>query len=1028
MQPDADLLNALEKLKEAVEQLPKSTPEGVADGIVGQNFAHEQLKNVEGSLWELVDRAYTRCFSITPGSNQSPETNIQRGRFGMDLVIEFFDSLAHSSRLKSSDIFLVQLKLQQLTELVYTRIKSLPPDPPTRRDKGAGTKKNQCHGSGPGHSKRKPAKSIAVGVDDSENDGDYEPPSDDPGDDSGDDSDAWATTRADTAGTEPEPKFKRRERPDYKRKGSSGIKTNQRPAKKKRTWSTDHRIASESSDLDADSDDHMRTTNQTRKKSTKAKQWALEYFTEPIPERDTRDPKKRVWKFYCKYCSAFRCINRTKGCLKFVDETSKFQSSNFTSHIRDCKSIPPEQKQAATSEPPASDTRIRDVPTGLGALFATPDAITAPETKSLAYHKSRFRSRLIQTVIHDNYPLTFGEGLGMISLFNLVNPDIELPSHQTMRRDLDKLYGALSKRAYEVMKRQQSRVSISADAWSSKNSIYSLAGLVTSFIDDSWHIHHLPIDLIHLDAEHDGASMGKRVFKSARRRGIGSNLIASVTDNASNNSTMNAAIAKQYDDEFGLDLNVKNIASLSELHAMESLDDEAIFALAKSFDPEEPYEKNQDTADEEARMNQEFNPNYKGNLPPEEASEDSDGFSDFDTKPAAGNRASATTAGGSAQGPSGNNTTKKARVLNVLEKIHAIAVHATGSPARRKKMRQMVWTLCGSLLAIIKSMPVRWNSVLAEIRRAYTLKKAINQWVATLDEGLTSNALAAARERKQRWAISDNEWDLVALLIKLLEPFERASLSFSKKNADASLCAVLPTYAYLLDQLDHTAKRIAIECPHDPCGISSAINSGREKLIKYINIAQDNHLTLLAMMCHPQLRHTTFSNTEVWNRVSERGQTILEHVFETYCADYAEDDPPLTSESQHTASASQSASTGTWMNHLYQQTQQRTTQFKEELHDYLTDRYIFDPKVDEVLDWWRTNSKSLPIVGRVARDVLCIPAASVSVERLFSQCRYVMTDNRIMAVETARRIVMCQQWLKAGLGTNLPDFIGGVNE
>jgi hypothetical protein len=55
-------------------------------------------------------------------------------------------------------------------------------------------------------------------------------------------------------------------------------------------------------------------------------------------------------------------------------------------------------------------------------------------------------------------------------------------------------------------------------------------------------------------------------------------------------------------------------------------------------------------------------------------------------------------------------------------------------------------------------------------------------------------------------------------------------------------------------------------------------------------------------------------------------------------------------------------------------------------------------------------------VAHIARDFLCIPASSVSVERLFSQCKLTLSDVRSsMSFETARRRICCQHWMKAGV-------------
>ncbi|KAG9088469.1 hypothetical protein FRC06_002016, partial [Ceratobasidium sp. 370] len=112
----------------------------------------------------------------------------------------------------------------------------------------------------------------------------------------------------------------------------------------------------------------------------------------------------------------------------------------------------------------------------------------------------------------------------------------------------------------------------------------------------------------------------------------------------------------------------------------------------------------------------------------------------------------------------------KATQLNPLQKVHAIAVHCTSGPKRRKKMRVINRSPKLEPLAVIKGLKIRWGSVLAEIRRARRLKPGFNRYVATLDEGKSAEkSLRPARNLKRKLTITDEEWDVLDELIQTSE-------------------------------------------------------------------------------------------------------------------------------------------------------------------------------------------------------------------------------------------------------------------
>jgi hypothetical protein len=64
----------------------------------------------------------------------------------------------------------------------------------------------------------------------------------------------------------------------------------------------------------------------------------------------------------------------------------------------------------------------------------------------------------------------------------------------------------------------------------------------------------------------------------------------------------------------------------------------------------------------------------------------------------------------------------------------------------------------------------------------------------------------------------------------------------------------------------------------------------------------------------------------------------------------------------------------------------------QELDLYLTTKTC--QKETPILDWWRLNAGTFPIMARLARKILCIPASSSSSERVFSSAGNIVTSKR----------------------------------
>lgn len=76
-------------------------------------------------------------------------------------------------------------------------------------------------------------------------------------------------------------------------------------------------------------------------------------------------------------------------------------------------------------------------------------------------------------------------------------------------------------------------------------------------------------------------------------------------------------------------------------------------------------------------------------------------------------------------------------------------------------------------------------------------------------------------------------------------------------------------------------------------------------------------------------------------------------------------------------------------------------------------QYLAQPAVDineDPLQWWRTHKSLFPVLARLARKFLCIPASSAPVERVWSTAGNVVTQKRArLSDELVDAIVFCHE-------------------
>ncbi|EJD50444.1 hATC-domain-containing protein [Auricularia subglabra TFB-10046 SS5] len=221
------------------------------------------------------------------------------------------------------------------------------------------------------------------------------------------------------------------------------------------------------------------------------------------------------------------------------------------------------------------------------------------------------------------------------------------------------------------------------------------------------------------------------------------------------------------------------------------------------------------------------------------------------------------------------------------------------------------------------------------------------------------------------------------------------------QSGQPTLPWVVPMY-HLMD----THLRATIANAKLPERIRAAATAGLKKLDQYHTLAQANHYNYLATLLHPALRNWCKSKGH-----GDRANAILLHAFDSYKEEFAESGTVPTPRAP------------TQTDSIIELILGDTTidDSSEEPLSNEIDRYFGGfgkalAQPSNALLWWKNYEKDLPILARMARDYLAIPASSTSVERLFSESGYLVTKQRSSLPAATIRECMCtKRWIREGL-------------
>lgn len=301
-------------------------------------------------------------------------------------------------------------------------------------------------------------------------------------------------------------------------------------------------------------------------------------------------------------------------------------------------------------------------------------------------------------------------------------------------------------------------------------------------------------------------------------------------------------------------------------------------------------------------------------------------------------------------------------ISEIVSKASAVVGHFNHSTKAATELEKKQNQLKLPVHRLIKCVSTRWNSVFLMFERLIQQKAAI---AAVMNDSTVTPARKAASLE-----ISQHEWQIIADLVDILRPLQVATTTLcSEKEVTAS--SVTPIITRVIEKFLPLQAR-------DSDIVRNYKSKVTEELEIKFKLTQDLFLSplTLASFLDPRYKNLSF--------LSDGNKTELLTVVASKL-NAEEIDEAITSTNTVTA-----------LDFLLADEDETQVIFAdkriEELERYRLEQCI--GRNEDPLKWWKSNEKRFPLLARLARKYLCIPATSAPSERVFSSAGNVVTHKR----------------------------------
>uniref|UniRef100_A0A803N8F3 Uncharacterized protein n=1 Tax=Chenopodium quinoa TaxID=63459 RepID=A0A803N8F3_CHEQI len=240
------------------------------------------------------------------------------------------------------------------------------------------------------------------------------------------------------------------------------------------------------------------------------------------PKRKRMKDRSEVWEHFIKEETPTGMEARCKYYgMRYKCGTKRNGTSPLWAHINRCRKYP-------YNTPKGSKQSL---------LSFKSNKIESGCTSGLSYVKydpTVIRKALSEMVIVDELPFKFVEGVGFKQFCNVMEPRFHVPSRITVAKDCYETFLTQKRKLKLVLKKCNSRVSLTTDTWTSIQQINYMC-LTVHFVDNDWNLQKRILNFCPISS-HKGEEIRKEIEKCLLDWEL-EKVFCITVDNASSNDT-----------------------------------------------------------------------------------------------------------------------------------------------------------------------------------------------------------------------------------------------------------------------------------------------------------------------------------------------------------------------------------------------------------------------------------------------------------------------------------------------------------